>query len=186
MADRPKRKRIRDYAAEYQRRVAKGLAEGKSREEAAGHGKRRRARGWRRFWDWLTKPRDTEPEPGPVIGDGGRKPPPPPKAPPLPPPPEDDDGSEGPEWERVPPGESGIPPDEQDLTTYEQLAHDLGIWGDAFAMDLLWVGWFADVSTDQRRDARNLFYYYTGLNRGTFGRDNWANWRDWYQATVAA
>lgn len=183
MPDRPKRKR--NYRAEYERRIARGRAKGLSREEAAGHGKRRSERTFRRVFDWLFRPRRRrEPPPGPVFGGGSPPRPPRPPAPPASPP-GGEPSDQGPEdFEFVRPEDSGIPPDEVADTddAYTGIGRDLGILDDEFAMQLLWSGWFADVSPDLRAQARDMFFTYTGLAKYEF---DWDAWRDWYSATAA-
>ena len=91
-------------------------------------------------------------------------------APPAPPEPEDI----LPPWEQFTNAE---PPTFDRDETYQNMIDDMAI-RDPFAMDLLWQGWFNDdIDTDERVEAREMFFDYTGM--GTYDFD-WDQWREWY------
>jgi len=76
------------------------------------------------------------------------------------------------------PNESGIPPSGEERDVYWEMASDMDILDDEFALDALWVGWFKDeVGTDERIDARELFFDYMDFDPADF---DWDAWREYY------
>jgi len=77
-------------------------------------------------------------------------------------------------------------PDSFDEEAYEHFVDMTHIGGDSFsdtlAQDALKAGWFdAEVSPDERQDAREFFQEYIGDEFYDWA-DFWDEWRDWYGA----
>lgn len=60
---------------------------------------------------------------------------------------------------------------------YDDLMGDYGLDEDEFGSTLLWEGWFdEDLDPDERQEARDAFFEYTGMDPYDF---DWEAWREY-------